>query len=46
MFIVWLALIRHFFDCGWLEALTIAIIAVVIFIIIIAVLAVVGFGIL
>jgi hypothetical protein len=46
MLIVWLALIKHFFDCGWLKALAIAIIAVIIFIIIIAVLAIIGFGIL
>jgi hypothetical protein len=44
MFIVWLALIKHFFDCGWLKALAIAIIAVIIFIIIVAVLAIIGFG--
>ena len=46
MFIVWLALIKHFFDCGWLKALAIAIIAVIIFVIIVAVLAIIGFGIL
>ena len=46
MFIIWLALISHFFDCGWLKALAIAIIAVVIFIIIVAVLALIGIGIL
>ena len=46
MFIIWLALIKHFFDCGWLKALAIAIIAVIIFIIIVAVLAIIGFGIL
>jgi len=46
MLIVWLLLIKHFFDCGWLKALAIAIIAVIIFIIIIAVLAIIGFGIL
>lgn len=28
--IVWLALIKHFFDCGWLMALVIAIIAVIV----------------
>jgi len=44
MFIVWLALIKHFFDCGWLKALAIAIVAVIIFIIIVALLAIVGFG--
>jgi hypothetical protein len=46
MFIVWLALIRHFFDCGWIMALAIAIIAVILFIIIVAVLALIGIGIL
>ena len=46
MFVVWLALIKHFFDCGWLKALVIAVIAVIIFIIIVAVLAVIGIGIL
>jgi hypothetical protein len=44
MFIVWLALIKHFFDCGWLMALAIAIIAVILFVIIAAVLAFVGIG--
>ena len=44
MFIVWLALIKHFFDCGWLMALAIAIIAVIIFTVIVAVLAIVGVG--
>jgi len=46
MFIVWLALIKHFFDCGWLKAFVIAIIAVIIFVIIVAILAVLGFGLL
>lgn len=41
MFIVWLALIRHFFDCGWLKAFAIAVVAVIIFIMIVAVLAVI-----
>jgi hypothetical protein len=45
MFIIWLALIKHFFDCGWLKALAVAIIAVIIFIIIVAVLAIIGFAI-
>ena len=48
MIIVWLALIKHFFDCGWLKALVIAIIAVIIFVIIffilIAILAIIGLG--
>jgi len=42
MFIVWLALIKHFFDCGWLMAFAIAIVAVVVFIVLIAVLALIG----
>ena len=39
MIIVWLALIKHFFDCGWLKALVIAIIAVIAFVIIFFILA-------
>jgi hypothetical protein len=46
MFVIWLALIKHFFDCGWLMAFAIAIIAVIIFIIIVAILAFIGIGIL
>ena len=46
MFIIWLALIKHFFDCGWLKAFIIAVLAVIIFIIIVAVLALIGIGIL
>ena len=44
MLIVWLALVKHFFDCGWLKAFLIAIAAVIIFAIIIAILAVIGIG--
>ncbi|MEM4727095.1 MAG: hypothetical protein QXD04_02430 [Candidatus Bathyarchaeia archaeon] len=46
MLIVWLALIKHFFDCGWLKAFLIALIAVIIFIVIIAILGLIGLGIL
>jgi len=46
MFIVWLALIKHFFDCGWLKAFVIAVLAVIIFIVIVAILAIIGIGIL
>jgi hypothetical protein len=46
MLIIWLALIKHFFDCGWLKALAIAVVAVIVFVIIIIVLAFVGFSIL
>jgi hypothetical protein len=46
MFIVWLALIKHFFDCGWLKAFIIAVLAVIIFIVIVVILAIIGIGIL
>ena len=44
MFVIWLGLIKHFFDCGWLKAFAIAIIAVLIFIVIVVVIALI-FGI-
>ena len=46
MFIIWLLLIKHFFDCGWLKALAIAILAVILFMVIVFVLTLVGIGIL
>ncbi len=50
LLIVWLALIKHFFDCGWIKAFVIAVVAVVIFAIVIAILAItvaiIGIGIL
>ena len=46
MFVIWLALIKHFFNCGWIMALAIAIIAVIIFVVIVAVLAFIGIGVL
>jgi hypothetical protein len=46
MFIIWLALIKHFFDCEWLMAFAIAIIAVILFVIIVAILAILGIGLL
>ena len=46
MFVVWLALIKHFFDCGWLKAFAIAVVAVIIFVVIAAILAFIGIGIL
>jgi len=33
MLVIWLALVKHFFNCGWLKALAISIIAVIIAII-------------
>jgi len=41
MFIIWLALIKHFFDCGWIKAFIIAVVAVIIFVVLVAILAVV-----
>jgi hypothetical protein len=45
MFFVWLGLIKHFFDCGWIKAFVIALIAVIVFVIIAFVLAFIGIGI-
>lgn len=39
---VWLALMKHFFDCGWLKALAISIIAVLIFVVIGVALSLIG----
>lgn len=41
MFVVWLALIKHFFDCGWLKAFAIAVVAVILYVVIVAILAVI-----
>ena len=44
--IIWLLLIKHFFDCGWVKAIIVAVVAVVVLIIIAVILAVVlGYGI-
>ncbi len=45
MFFVWLGLIKHFFDCGWLKAFVIALIAVLVFVVIAFLLALIGIGI-
>jgi len=41
--VLWLALIKKFFDCGWAKAFLVALIAAVIFIVIGAVLVLLGF---
>ena len=41
--ILWLALIRHFFECGWLQALAISLLAVVIFAFVAIALGLIGF---
>ena len=40
--IIWLALVKHFFDCGWLKALVISVVAVLILIVIAFLLELVG----
>jgi hypothetical protein len=44
VFIVWLGLIKYFFECGWLRALGIAIVAVIIYVIIVVILGLIGVG--
>jgi len=46
LLILWLALVKHFFDCGWLRAFVISILAVIIFVLIVAILAIIGIAIL
>jgi hypothetical protein len=41
LFIIWLALVKHFFDCGWLKALAISIIAIIFLIIIVVILGII-----
>jgi hypothetical protein len=43
---VWIALIKHFFDCGWLKAIAIGIIAIIMLAIIAFILALLGIAIL
>ena len=45
LLILWLALVKHFFDCGWLKAFVISILAVIIFAVIVAILALIGIAI-
>ncbi len=40
--IIWLALVKHFFDCGWGAALVIAIMSVIVFLVVAVVLGVIG----
>ncbi|MBT8172331.1 hypothetical protein KJN74_05625 [Candidatus Bathyarchaeota archaeon] len=44
MFIIWLALIKHFFDCGWVMAFAIALIAVIIIVVVGVILGIIGFA--
>jgi len=42
--ILWLLIVKHFFDCGWLKALGISILAIIIFAIIALILGLIGFA--
>ena len=44
MLVVWLGLIKHFFDCGWGKAILVAVVALIIFIIVGLVLGLLGFA--
>jgi hypothetical protein len=44
--LIWIALIKHFFDCGWLKAIAIGIIAILFLIVIAILLGLVGIAIL
>jgi hypothetical protein len=40
--IIWLALVRHFFDCGWGAALAISIVGVILFVVVALALGLIG----
>ena len=40
--VIWVALIKHFFDCGWLKALAIGIVAIIVLAVIALVLGLLG----
>jgi hypothetical protein len=45
LLVIWLGLVKHFFDTGWLRALAIAIVAVIIWVVIIVIIGVIlGLG--
>ena len=44
MFVIWLALVKKFFDCGWVMAFAISLIAVIIIVIVGVILAIIGFA--
>ena len=45
LLILWLALVKHFFDCGWLKAFVISMLAVIVFAVIVVILAIIGIAI-
>jgi len=42
--ILWLAIVKHFFDCGWLKALVVSILAVIIFAAVVIILGLMKFA--
>ena len=42
--IFWFLIVKHFFDCGWLQALAISILTVIIFAVIVIILGLIGFA--
>ena len=42
MFVIWLALVKKFFDCGWVMAFAISLIAVIIIVIVGVILGIIG----
>jgi hypothetical protein len=42
---IWIALIKHFFDCGWLKAIAIGIIAILMLVVIAVILGLLGIAI-
>jgi hypothetical protein len=46
LLLLWLGLVKHFFDCGWLKAFVVSILAVIIFVVVVAILAIIGIAIL
>jgi hypothetical protein len=45
LLVIWLALVKHFFDCGWLKALAISIIAIIIAFVILFIMGIMLLGI-
>jgi hypothetical protein len=43
--VIWLGLVKHFFDTGWLKAFVISVLAVIILVIIAVILGLIGIGI-
>ncbi len=42
--IIWLALVKHFFDTGWLKAFVISVLAIIFLIVIAIILVIIGLG--